>query len=320
MSKGGHLGNPGESNETKTGDPRVATIVLNQSQLNLTRDVLQSIVSSSWKANCIILVDNHSTDGSAGQLAKEFPMIEIIQSPVNIGCAGGWNLAARVADEKGVDYLFFVDNDAVVSKDCISRLVATFERDPSLGIVGPRITVTRNDESQAIVGSVIEWERCFYQTIQIATEKLPMDPLVEAAWIPGTAWMVRSALFENVDPLDERYFIYFENSDFSNRAQAKGFTTKIATDAEVVHHENSVFGLNSPARDYDYTRNRIRFFTAHSPRPLFSIYFLISRALLWALRMAVQGSGARSRAILSGILDATLGRSGRASRRSIDSH
>jgi hypothetical protein len=87
-----------ESNETKTGDPRVATIVLNQSQLNLTRDALQSIVSSSWKANCIILVDNHSTDGSAGQLAKEFPMIEIIQSPVNIGCAGGWNLAARVAD------------------------------------------------------------------------------------------------------------------------------------------------------------------------------------------------------------------------------
>ena len=309
-----------ESNEMNRGNPRVATIVLNQSQLNLTRDVLQSIVSNSWTANQIILVDNHSTDGSAEQLAKEFPMIEIIQSSVNIGCSGGRNLGARVADAKGVDYLFFVDNDAIVSKDCISRLVATFEREPSLGVLGPRITVKCDDESQAIVGSVIEWERCFYQTIQISTEKLPMDPLVEAAWVPGTAWMVRSALFENVGPLDERYFIYFEDSDFSNRAQAKGFTTKIATDAEVVHRENSVFGLNSPARDYYYTRNRILFFTAHSPRPLFSIYFLISRALLWALRMAVQGSGARARAILSEILDATLGRSGRASRPSIDSH
>jgi len=85
----------------------------------------------------------------------------------------------------------------------------------------------------------------------------------------------------------------------------------VAPDAVVWHRERSSLGPASPRSAYYYTRNRILFFTIYSPRPLFSGWFLATRALAWAARLAVQGEWRLMGAVLSGLGDAALGRWGR---------
>ncbi|MEE9257724.1 MAG: glycosyltransferase, partial [bacterium] len=180
----------------------VFTVVLNYNRYALTRDMLESLRNTRGGKSRVRLVENHSTDGSAEKLRREFPEVEILEPGENMGRAGGRNYGARAAIDRGADYIFFCDNDAHVGEDCVSRLGACLERDPSAGIVGARVMCDPDGDAIFSLGTFIDWDRCFYRAIQEEPGEVPGGGLIDSALAPGTAWMVRISLFQNVGYID----------------------------------------------------------------------------------------------------------------------
>lgn len=290
--------------------PRVITVVLNYNQYSLTREMLADFQKKGWGGSRVIVVDNNSTDDSAEKLRNEFSDVEVLETGRNLGCAGGRNFGVRSAMAHGAEFVFFVDNDAYVAEDCIAILVTHLERDPAIGILGARVMRHPEIDSIGSLGTMVDWDRCHYKSIREEPTGATHDGLIETAWVPGTAWMVRTSIFEEVGFIDERYFIYFEDTDYSFRIRKKGLRVAVATDAVIWHRECSNMGAGSPHSAYYYTRNRLLFFTAYSPRPLFSGWFLASRALLWSLRLMRKNEWRVAGGVIKGLRDAALGRWG----------
>ncbi len=291
--------------------PRVATVILNYNQYALTFDTLESLRESKWKNHVVILVDNHSSDGSVEKLRPNFPEVEIVEPSENLGCAGGRNFGAHLAIERGADYVFFLDNDMYIAEDCITRLVSYMERDSSIGVIGPKMMRHPEINHISSLGTRVDWQRCVYQSNQDEIITLPADGLIDSAWVPGGTSMVRASVFQDVGYMDERFFIYFEDTDFSFRIRQQGFRVAVAPDAVLWHREKSSVGVGSPSSAYYYTRNRLLFFASYSPRPVFSCWFLTSRALAWSARLVLGGEWRIVAGILAGLRDAVLGRWGK---------
>ena len=100
----------------------------------------------------------------------------------------------------------------------------------------------------------------------------------ETDFVTGGAMMVKSEVFKQIGLLDERYFLYYEDSDFSFRAKKAGFKLMYLPEAVVYHANGSATGVGSPLQDYFITRNRL----------LFGFKFAPLRTKLALLREAVR--------------------------------
>jgi hypothetical protein len=119
--------------------PRVRVVVLNHNGGALTLDCLHRLTKTDWPATAleVVLVDNASTDEVVARVREELPQVRVIASPVNLGFAGGCNLALR--DLAEVDHVALVNNDVLVEPEWLSPLVSTLGGDPGLGAACPKI-------------------------------------------------------------------------------------------------------------------------------------------------------------------------------------
>jgi hypothetical protein len=122
---------------------KVTIIVLNWNGWNDTLECLESLTQISYPNYQIIVVDNGSTDGSAGKIrqwAAGKANIEIIELKENIGYAKGNNVGIRRAlSFNDVLYVLILNNDTVVEKDFLAPLVEVFGKYNKVGLVGPKI-------------------------------------------------------------------------------------------------------------------------------------------------------------------------------------
>jgi GT2 family glycosyltransferase len=123
-----------------SASPRVGVVVLNHDGGELTLDCLRSVLVTEWPAERldIVLVDNASTDGIVARVRTEMPSIEIIESAVNTGFAGGCNLGFASLAHR-VDHIALVNNDATVDPGWLEPLVAALDADPQVGAAGSKI-------------------------------------------------------------------------------------------------------------------------------------------------------------------------------------
>lgn len=112
--------------------------------------------------------------------------------------------------------------------------------------MGARVMAHPDREAIVSLGTAVDWDRCRYRSNQEEPGEIPEDGLLDSAWVAGTAWMVRAALFGEMGYIDDRYFIYFENTDFSFRIRSRGLRVVVAPDAVVWHRERSSLGPASP--------------------------------------------------------------------------
>jgi hypothetical protein len=84
----------------------------------------------------VIVVDNGSTDGASEMVDRDFPRVQLVRNEGNAGFARACNQAARLARGR---YLFFLNNDTVVPREALARLVAYARANPTAGLVGPRL-------------------------------------------------------------------------------------------------------------------------------------------------------------------------------------
>ena len=114
----------------------VSINTVNFKQALVTNKLLESLEKLSWSNFEVIVVDNASGEEDLGKLILFSKKVKLIKSDVNLGFAGGNNLAIREA--KG-DYLLFLNNDTEEEPNFLAPLVNKMESDPKLGGVSPKI-------------------------------------------------------------------------------------------------------------------------------------------------------------------------------------
>lgn len=215
---------------------------------------LESIEASTVPSR-IVVVDNGSRDATVEIVTRHYPNIGVYPG-VNLGFAGGCNRGIRLAGEDFAAY-FFLNPDARVSPTCLERLKKSLDDDATLAVVSPTILHPENGLIE-YAGALLDFETLNFKvltSVDIASE----DTTRETGRPAGAAMLVRRTSLEAVGPMDDSYFLYWEECEWATRFQSLGLRIGYVPSATVFHSlSHSTGGIGSKIYEYYYTRNFLR--------------------------------------------------------------
>jgi hypothetical protein len=224
-------------------EPKVFVIILTWNNLQDTAACLESVQTLNYSNYEIILVDNGSTDGSIQVLAKKYPGVILIKNDDNVGFALGNNRGMETALERGCDYIFLLNNDTTLDRDCLSELVRLAISDPRVGMVGPKIYLFQDSSIVWYAGGEI----VFREAISVSRGFFKKDRPAyntggEVTFVSGCAMLVRRKAIDEVGLFDPGYGFYMEDTDWCWRMRSKGFKLMYLPSARVYHKVSRSFG------------------------------------------------------------------------------
>jgi GT2 family glycosyltransferase len=263
---------------TGPGDrpPHVVAVVLNWNNLPDTLECVDSLQRSDYSNLAILLVDNDSREDPSTVLHERHPGVHVLRNARNLGYGAGNNAGLRHAIDAGAAYVLLLNNDVVVAPDTVRRLVMTAEADGLIAMATPRVFYYDRPTEIYWDGGIIDWET---GETPHDSQGLPVaGELKRSEWLDGCSLLVRVSAIPHVGMLDERYFLYFEDAEWSVRALRRGWTNAVVLQASSWHKvSRSTGGLARPAVRFYYVRNRYLFLKAHCPA---------GKRFLWRLRYA----------------------------------
>lgn len=304
---------------TRERGPLVCFVLLNWNQTALTIDCLTSLAQQDYGNFRVLVIDNGSTAGSAGAIRSQFPQVELIELPENIGYSPANNLGIKHALAQKCDYVFLLNNDTTVDSQMLTHLVAVAESDASIGMTGPTMLYYSNPEIIWSAGASIDWRTGAATQLDEGRHLGSIDNAAcrDVDYITSCAVCIKKQVFEDVGLMDERYFIYYEEADLSIRASAKGWRSVHVPWARMWHKVSATMGETSPATEYYMNRNAMLFLAKNQqgwPR-LRSLMMATSRNLLAVAAYTFEshhgGRLPNRTARLLAIRDAMAGRWGR---------
>lgn len=238
---------------------KVSLITVNYNGFDATCALLHSleknIRSCEWE---VIVVDNASRENEAERIAAIFPDAITIRSEVNLGFAGGNNLGIGKASG---DYLFFVNNDTEFLSDGIDGLCKVFDRYPHVGMVCPKIRFFfEKDKIQYAGYTPMKGIRMMNGMIGYAqTDDGSYDIPSSTAYPNGAAMMVSREALNDVGPMPECYFLYYEELDWAEQFKRKGWDIRFEPSCVIYHKDSLTTGSDSPLKSYYMMRGRQMF-------------------------------------------------------------
>ncbi len=261
---------------------KVAVVILNFKVKEHVLKCIDSVKKSTYRNIKIILVDNNSGDGIEDEI-KQNEYLEFIQTKDNLGYTGGNNIGITRALEEKSDLIFILNPDTVLNPEAIGILVDNMAGE-DIGIAGPKIYFSTSDKSKKIwyAGGIFDKLNVIGKHRGVDEQDHGQyDKAEETDYVSGAAIMVKREVFDSIGFFDDRYFLYYEDSDFCFRAKQKGFKVMFIPDAIVYHENAKSTGLGSSLQDYFITRNRM----------LFASKFLPIRTRFALLREAIRHLG-----------------------------
>ena len=232
----------------------LSVIIVSYNTASLLRDCLEKLFATGTMLDMeVFVVDNNSADDSAAMVRKEFPQVMLTANPDNRGFAAANNQAWLQA--KG-DYILLLNPDAFVKPDALKNAVAFMESHPGCGLCGGRL-VKPDGSLDPSARRFPGWLSKLF-TITGLRGRFPHSSLfsrhefggfdhkstMEVDWVPGTFTIYRQAMLQQTGFFDERFYIYYEETDLCLRAKKLGWQVFFIPDAEVVH----VGGASSKTR------------------------------------------------------------------------
>jgi len=227
----------------------LSIIIVNYNSKDKALNCLKSIEQAdlSWINYEIIVVDNNSRDGIAEAVKNQFPKVKFIQSDRNRGMGGGNNLGARGA---AGEYLLIINPDTILRSDSIRKMFDSYKADPQIGLLGPKL-IYRNGQLQYSCHRFPKLLTPIYRRTFLGkfAERHLNDFLLkdydhesarQVDWVQGSCILIRKSLFTDLAGFDERFFMYFEDTDLCRRILQVGLKVIYEPMAVVIHdHERA---------------------------------------------------------------------------------
>lgn len=291
----------------------LAVIILNWNQAAATIRCVNSLLAWTRAAPEVWVVDNASSDGSRELIPRSCPTVSCLYNDVNLGFAGGNNVALRKIALSKSEAVLLLNNDAMIAEDQALRLLAILRDNPRLGIVGPLLEERKANRRIFLAGGRDIARRLYTRRIYpIAGNagSTVADSLDPVDYVPGTAALVRVDLLRTVGLLDEAYFFSGEMADFCRRARSSGWTCAISSQS-VATHEQEAGAIRATLYRYYTLRNRFLFVRKHEPACRWRLFvFWLGCGALMAAFAFVRGHPAQARAAWLGLRDGLAGRFG----------
>ncbi len=254
------------------------------------------------------VVDNNGSDAPPLELSEDLrSSITIIAPNENLGFGGGANLGFEVIQrEHPVDAVLLLNNDAQLCTGAVARLLRTLGSQPSVAMVGPRI-LRQSDAKIWHDGGRIHWPEGSIEGLRHG-EAEPDQVLApfESDFICGCAPLIRQSAFDSVGGFDERFFLYYEDTDLSLRLLHRGWRLLHDPVARVEHIGSGAVGDGSELARYYQIRNRVLFHELHAPdtaEALRARRAVLRRTRIRALRYALTGRLGAARAMSAAVRD-----------------
>lgn len=294
----------------------VSIVIVNWNGINDTCIALDSIHKLRTQKLHIdtYVVDNGSTNDSVVILKRNYPWVHLIEAGKNLGFTGGNNVGIRAALDNGADFVWLLNNDTYVDPDA-ACLVDAFH-DPNVGVAGSKIYFAKGHEYHKAryamsergkvlwyAGGVIDWSNMYASHRGVdEVDHGQYDRHDVTEFVTGCSMMIKRSVFEHIGMLDDAYYLYLEDVDFSLRAKNAGFKLMYYPKSIIWHvNAGSSGGPGNPIHEYYQTRNRLLAGIRYAP--IRTKVALIKESL----RFLFFGSVIKRKAVL----DAVLGRWGK---------
>jgi GT2 family glycosyltransferase len=256
----------------------VSIIIVSYNTAKLLDECIDSIKSQTSVEYEIIVVDNNSTDSTLEILKEKHADIILIENKINNGFASANNQGIDIAKGK---YVFLFNPDTVVLDSAVDKLHLFMEENPDIGICGPKnlgadLKLQMNcDHFPSLWNIVVEnfsLGKIFPQ-IPIFNKTMmrywEYDCIREVDRITGCSILVRKSIFNSIGKLDDKFFMYFEETDFCLRVKRGGYKVVFYPNAAIIHYggQSALQGkrnhiVNTTALNY-YLPSRYLFFRKH---------------------------------------------------------
>ncbi len=215
--------------------PRVGIIVLNYNGASCLEPCLRSLRALRYSNFFVLVVDNDSRDGSCENAQRLFPEFSVVRNQQNLGFAAGMNVGIKEALNRGASMLWLLNNDAQVTPESLSLLI---ERGQRGGLLSP---IIREASGRLwFEKGVISFLRMRATHVTV-TKRERVAEAYESEFLTGCALLIKKEVVDAIGYLDERFFLYYEDADYSLRARKAGFLILVIPGAEVYHTEQSRF-------------------------------------------------------------------------------
>jgi hypothetical protein len=252
-------------------------IIVNWNAGEQLRRCLESVAAAArvgFELSRVVVVDNHSSDRSAEGLDDLALPLSVIRNARNRGFAAACNQGAAGSR---ADYLLFLNPDTALFVDSLSKPLAYMEdrEHHEVGIVGIQLV----DERGAVSHSCARFPtaaRLLSKSLgvyRLSPRLFPSyqmtgwnhDQSRDVDYVSGAFFMVRRSVFEAVGGFDERFFVYFEETDFSRRMRARGWTSRFLAEARAVHRGGGVSEQVPAQRLFYAAASRMLYARKHFP-------------------------------------------------------
>lgn len=226
----------------------LSIIIVNYKNLELLKLCLKSLRENLKSENLayeILVADSEAQSETEMLLTEDFPEVKYFPFQKNIGYAAGVNCGIKNSSGQ---YILVLNPDIVVTKNSIPALLAHLQKNPDVGMIGPRLLgfngETQNSRFNFYRPSTIVYRRTFlgktwWGKKELAkfnlTQYSPLDPIFPD-WIMGSAILTNRKAIERVGTMDEKFFLYFEDVDWARRFWENGFKVKYFPEAVMLHY------------------------------------------------------------------------------------
>ncbi len=233
----------------------VTVIIVSFNTCELLRDCLRSLLEEPGARPLeIFVVDNDSADGSADMVRTEFAQVSLIPNTVNVGFAAANNQAF---EQSTGDYIFLVNPDAAVQAGSIDHAVEFLENHDDCALCGGKIVSPDGHLEPSARRFPTAWRN--FAILSGLSDRYPNcrmfggadykhfdhETAIDVDWVPGTFTAIRRSVLEELGFFDERFYLYYEETDLCLRVRRAGKTVFFIPSAQVDH----VGGACSQTRD-----------------------------------------------------------------------
>ncbi len=243
--------------------PLIAVVVLNTNRREDTLSCLASLAALEYPRHEVLLLDNASTDGSVDAVRAQFPAVRILALTDNRGYAGNNNVGIEAAMAMGAEWILVLNEDTVLAPTCLNELMQAVAEDERVGVLGPM--VYHHDEPGVIqsAGGILDgrWTSVHAGQNEDDTGQFAAPRRVD--WVSGCAIMVRRQAIQQVGALDDRFFYYWEETEWCLRIAGAGWFIVQVPAAKLWHKGVTRDYQPGPSVAYYNTRNRLLMMSKH---------------------------------------------------------
>jgi GT2 family glycosyltransferase len=247
-------------------------VIVSYRSRELLRDCLASLrAHGPSRPMKVIVVDNASGDGTTEMVAADFPEVELIASPTNLGFAAATNLGAK---RGGAPYVLALNPDTVVTDGALDTVLESMEAHPEVAVAGARLLRPDGTLDHAskrsfptplsALGHFTGVGRRPGASGKLAAYRAPEVESGPVDAVNGAFMLMRRAAFEGIGGFDEGYWMYMEDLDLSYTLAQEGWGTWYEPAATVMHVKGGTTGGERSVRlNWAFHRGMYRFYRKH---------------------------------------------------------